>query len=165
MYNEAQFIDSLPDNIRGKVDLFGEMTVTISNIMTVLGISLEAQEVEEVEEKEQVNNTINSSTSSDPASESNLGFILTLIGASTITLGDLVSAGGVALDIKQSELNEKKEEYNQQEQNKLLNKIENQFSFLQNDMNNLFLLFDSLKNEVIYIQNNHDFFIPSPADK
>ncbi|QFK71549.1 hypothetical protein F7984_10050 [Pradoshia sp. D12] len=151
--SENQFIESLPVEFGDKVDLFGQMIVTIGNLLTVLGISFEASEVEEIEEEEQLENTADSSLPPDQANESNLGFILALIGASTITIGDLVSIGGTFLDIKQSELNEKNEQTYREEQNKQFKKIENQITLLQNDVNALFSLVNSLKNEVSHIQN------------
>ena len=151
--SENQFIESLPVEFGDKVDLFGQMIVTIGNLLTVLGISLEASEVEEIEEEEQIENTTGTSYNTDQANESNLGFILALLGASTITIGDLVSVGGTYLDIKQSELNEKNEQTYRDEQTKQLKNIEHQITLLQHDVNALFSMFHSLKNEVNHIQN------------
>ena len=150
---ENQFIESLPVEFGDKVDLFGQMIVTIGNLLTVLGISFEATEVEEIEEEEQVEDTTAISPPNDPVNDSNLGFILALIGASTITIGDLVSIGGTYIDIKQSELNEKNEQDYKEEQDKQLKQIEQQITVLQNDIQSLYSLFDSLKNEVIYIHH------------
>ena len=135
---ENQFIESLPIEFGDKVDLFGQMIVTIGNLLTVLGISLEATEVEEIEEEEQVENTTDNLLPADQIDESNLGFILALLGASTITLGDLVSIGGTYLDIKQSELNEKNEQDYKEEQNKQLKQIEAKVTQLQKDVNALY---------------------------
>ena len=150
---ENQFIESLPIEYGDKVDLFGQMIVTIGNLLTVLGIGIEAQEVAQIEEEEQLEHTTDNLLPAGSADESNLGFILALIGASTITIGDLVSLSGTYLDIKKSELNEKNEQDYREEQKKQLKQIENQITQLQKDVNALYTLFDSLKYEVMYIQN------------
>jgi hypothetical protein len=69
--SENQFIESLPVEFGDKVDLFGQMIVTIGNLLTVLGISFEASEVEEIEEEEQLENTADSSLPPDQVNESN----------------------------------------------------------------------------------------------
>ena len=148
---EKQFIESLPIEFGDKIDLFGQMIVSLGNILTVLGVSLEASEVEEIEEDVEV--MPNEPLSSDPINESNLGFILALIGASTITVGDLVSMGGTYIDIRQSELNEKIDEEYKEDTNKQLKQLENQIALMRNDVNKLYSQLHSLRNDVIYIQN------------
>ncbi|MFE4897908.1 hypothetical protein [Peribacillus butanolivorans] len=69
---------------------------------------------------------------------------------SIITIGDLVSSSGVAFEIEQSAILEKKEEQEAKEQSR---KIENQITSLQKDLNSLLQVSESLKREVIFLQN------------
>lgn len=138
---EDHILNSLPTNIGDKIDLFGSLIVNIGNILTVLGIAVEAQEVEEIEEVEGLENPdtsragtgsgtssrkgkgkgkgsgSGSDSDSDSGSESNVGFALALIGAIIITIGDLVSSSGVAIEIEQSAILEKKK--NKKQRNKV----------------------------------------------
>ncbi|MFF2587123.1 hypothetical protein ACFVSS_04390 [Peribacillus butanolivorans] len=166
---EDHILNSLPTNIGDKIDLFGSLIVNIGNILTVLGIAVEAQEVEEIEEVEELENpdTSGAGTSSrkgkgkgkgsgsdsGSGSESNVGFALALIGAIIITIGDLVSSSGVAIEIEQSAILEKKEEQEAKEQSRKMRKMENQITSLQKDVNSLLQVSESLKREVIFLQN------------
>ncbi|MGG0283888.1 hypothetical protein ABEY41_01930 [Peribacillus butanolivorans] len=162
---EDHILNSLPTNIGDKIDLFGSLIVNIGNILTVLGIAVEAQEVEEIEEVEELENPDTSgagtgsrkgkgkSSDSGSGSESNVGFALALIGAIIITIGDLVSSSGVAIEIEQSAILEKKEEQEAKEQSRKMRKMENQITSLQKDVNSLLQVSESLKREVIFLQN------------
>ncbi|MFD6440275.1 hypothetical protein ACFWDG_10800 [Peribacillus sp. NPDC060186] len=149
---EDDFLNSLPSNFGEKIDLFGELIVSIGNILTILGIAVEAQEVEEIEEEEALENPdtsgsgvgtgtssrkgkgkgkgkeTGSGSASGSETESNTGFVLALIGAISITIGDLVSASGTAVEIEQSALLEKKAEQEAQEQSRKMRKMENQIT-------------------------------------
>ncbi|MFD4928501.1 hypothetical protein ACFWMS_06175 [Peribacillus butanolivorans] len=168
---EDHILNSLPTNIGDKIDLFGSLIVNIGNILTVLGIAVEAQEVEEIEEVEELENPDTSGagtgsgtssrkgkgkgsgSDSGSGSESNVGFALALIGAIIITIGDLVSSSGVAIEIEQSAILEKKEEQEAKEQSRKMRKMENQITSLQKDVNSLLQVSESLKREVIFLQN------------
>ncbi|MBK5480998.1 hypothetical protein JFV29_03480 [Peribacillus sp. TH16] len=174
---EDHILNSLPTNIGDKIDLFGSLIVNIGNILTVLGIAVEAQEVEEIEEVEGLENPdssragtgsgtssrkgkgkgkgkgSDSDSDSGSGSESNVGFALALIGAIIITIGDLVSSSGVAIEIEQSAILEKKEEQEAKEQSRKMRKMENQITSLQKDVNSLLQVSESLKREVIFLQN------------
>lgn len=151
---DEEFLDSLPDFLGDKIDLFGQMIVGIGNILTVIGIATEAAEVAEVEEEvEEGQETTSNSSEEDPVTESNVGFVLALIGASLITIGDLVSSGGVALEIQQTALNEKKSKQHNEEQEIRFKNLENRLKYMQRDMNALILKTESLQNEVIFLRN------------
>ncbi|MDF9760466.1 putative membrane protein [Peribacillus simplex] len=152
---ENNILYSLPAHAGDKISFFGSMIVNIGNILTILGIALEAQEVAQIEEeaeKELTNNPKNTSTS-EAESESNAGFILALVGAIIVTIGDLVASGGVALEIEQSALVEKQAEKEAKEQSRKIRKMEKQINSLQQDMESLISITESLKREVIFLQN------------
>ena len=174
---EDHILNSLPTNFGDKIDLFGTLIVNIGNILTILGIAVEAQEVTEIEEEEALENPDTSGagtgtgsgtssrkgkgkgkgkeTGSDPGSESesNVGFVLALLGAILITIGDLVSTSGIALEIELSAISEKKAEQEAKEQSRKMRKMENQITSLQKDMKSLLTVSESLKREVIFLQN------------
>ncbi|MED3690753.1 hypothetical protein P4534_18450 [Peribacillus butanolivorans] len=186
---EDHILNSLPTNFGDKIDLFGTLIVNIGNILTILGIAVEAQEVAEIEEEEALGNPdtsgagtgtgtgtgTGSGTSSRKGkgkgkgketgsgsgpgpgpgseSESNVGFVLALLGAILITIGDLVSTSGIALEIELSAISEKKAEQEAKEQSRKMRKMENQITSLQKDMKSLLTVSESLKREVIFLQN------------
>ncbi|MFF2290809.1 hypothetical protein [Peribacillus butanolivorans] len=178
---EDDFLNSLPSHFGEKIDLFGELIVSIGNILTIIGFAVEAQEVEEIEEGEALENPDTSGTGSGSRtglrkgsssgsgskkgskkgsgskkgtdSELDMGFVLALIGAIFITIGDLVSASGTAVEIEQGAILEKKEEQEAKEQSRKMRKMENQITSLQKDVNSLLQVSESLKREVIFLQN------------
>ncbi|WP_144528707.1 hypothetical protein [Peribacillus simplex] len=153
--DENNILYSLPTNTADKIDFFGEMIVNIGNLITVIGIAVEAQEVEEVEEVEEgvgEGATKNPNTTNS-GSDSNAGFILSLIGAILVTIGDMVSTGSTALAIEQTALLEKKAEQEAKEQSRKIKKMEKQIDSLHQDMKSLFFITESLKREVIFLQN------------
>ena len=149
---DEKYLDSLPDNIADKIDFFGQMIVAIGNILSVIGIATEATEVADVEEDIDEDGG-NASSGDNSPSESNVGFVLALLGASLITIGDMVSSGGLALEIQLDALNEKKTKQHNEEQELRFKNLETRFYYLQRDMNILIQNTESLHNEVIYLRN------------
>lgn len=145
---DESYLESLPDNLADKIDFFGQMIVALGNILTVIGIATEATEVEEVEEDGE-----NNSSTENPVTDSNTGFVLALLGASLITIGDMVSSGGLALEIQLDALNEKKTKQHNQEQELRFKNLENRVYYLQRDMSTLIQKTESLHNEVVFLRN------------
>lgn len=149
---DESYLESLPDNLADKIDFFGQMIVAIGNILTVIGIATEATEVADVEEDIDEDGENTSSGDNSP-SESNVGFVLALLGASLITIGDMVSSGGLALEIQLDALNEKKTKQHNEEQELRFKNLENRVYYLQRDMSALVQQTESLHNEVVYLRN------------
>ncbi|MEC2053928.1 hypothetical protein I6J18_05995 [Peribacillus psychrosaccharolyticus] len=149
---DESYLDSLPDNLADKIDFFGQMIVALGNILTVIGIATEATEVAEVEEDVEEDGENNSSTE-NPVTDSNIGFVLALLGASLITIGDMVSSGGLALEIQLDALNEKKTKQHNEEQEIRFKNLENRVYYLQRDMSALIQKTESLHNEVVFLRN------------
>ncbi|MES1041244.1 hypothetical protein [Peribacillus simplex] len=153
-FDENDILLSLPTNTADKIDFFGAMIVNIGNIITVLGIAVEDQEVKAVEEGEEgVGGTNTAKNTSTSGSESDAGFILALIGSILVTVGDLVSTGATALAIEQTALLEKKAEQEAKEQSNKMKKMEKQINSLHQDMKSLIYITESLKREVVVLQN------------
>ena len=153
---DEEFLDSLPDDLGNQIDLFGQRIVMIGNILSVIGISLEAVEVEQVEEIEEIEQgepITGNLEAGIPMEPSNIGFILALIGASTITIGDLISSGGVALEIQQAALTEKKTAEHNREQELRFRKIEKQISELRSDISTLVSYSEDLRKDLVSLQN------------
>ena len=148
---DEKYLDSLPDNIADKIDFFGQMIVALGNILTVIGIATEATEVADVEEDIDEAGE-NASSGDNSPSESNVGFILALLGASLITIGDMVSSGGLALEIQLDALNEKKIKQQNEEQEIRFKTLETRVYYLQRDMSALIQKTESLYNEVIFLR-------------
>lgn len=148
---DENYLDSLPDNLADKIDLFGQMIVALGNILTVIGISTEATEVAVIEEDVEEDGE-NASSTGNTGTESNVGFVLALLGASLITIGDMVSSGGLALEIQLDALNEKKAKQHNEEQEIRFKNLETRFYYLQRDMNALIQKTESLHNEVVFLR-------------
>ncbi|MFY0782029.1 hypothetical protein AB1K18_17415 [Peribacillus simplex] len=157
---EEHLLTSIPPYIGDRIDLFGSMITNIGNFIAILGIIAETKEVEQIEVEENPTNSNNSASGSEAnsdtsasGSESNTGFILTLIGATLGAIGDLISSGGTAIAIEEAIMIDKKEEQEAEELTKKIKQMENQIALLQKDMNSVITVTESLKREVIFLQN------------
>lgn len=178
-WKQEEFFNNLPPQFGDKLDLFGTMIVSMGNIITVTGIMLGLQGVEEVEEEldedgeilnpgaqrrsaansnsrtnnnNNNNNNGNSGNTGDSESELDLAFAFALIGAILITIGDLVSAAGVAIEIEQATIEEERVKQQQIEQDKLIKDMQNEINTLKREMKSLLRTTSSLEKEVVFLQ-------------
>ena len=175
-WKQEEFFNNLPPQFGDKLDLFGTMIVSMGNIITVTGIMLGLQGVEEVEEELDEDGEIlnpgaqrrsasnsnsrtnnkktngNSGTTGDSESELDLAFAFALIGAVLITIGDLVSAAGVAIEIEQATIEEERVKQQQIEQDKLIKDMQNEINTLKREMKSLLRTTSSLEKEVVFLQ-------------
>jgi len=175
-WKQEEFFNNLPPQFGDKLDLFGTMIVSLGNIITVTGIMLGLEGVEEVEEELDEDGEIlnpgaqrrsasnsnsrtnnkktngNSGTTGDSESELDLAFAFALIGAVLITIGDLVSAAGVAIEIEQATIEEERVKQQQIEQDKLIKDMQNEINTLKREMKSLLRTTSSLEKEVVFLQ-------------
>lgn|GEM_PF-5424404 len=175
-WKQEEFFDNLPPQFGDKLDLFGSMIVSMGNFITVIGILLGVEGVEEVEEEigedgeilnpgaqrrsaANSNSTTNnkktngsSGTTGDSESELDLAFAFALMGAVLITIGDLVSAAGVAIEIEQAIIEEERVKQQQIEQDKLIKNMQNEINTLKREMKSLLRTTSALEKEVVFLQ-------------
>ncbi|MFJ8268157.1 hypothetical protein [Peribacillus asahii] len=170
-WKQEEFFDTLPPQFGDKLDLFGSMIVSLGNIITVAGIMLGLEEVEEIEEELGEDGEIlnqgtqrrsaangnsrtngNSGTTGDSESELDLAFAFALIGAILVTIGDLVSAAGVAIEIEHAIFEEERVKQQQIEQDKLIKDMQNEINTLKREMKSLLRTTSALEKEVVFLQ-------------
>ncbi|MEH6948572.1 hypothetical protein V7068_16165 [Bacillus sp. JJ634] len=175
-WKQEEFFDALPPQFGDKLDLFGAMIVSLGNIITVTGIMLGLEGVEEVEEElgedgeilnqgvqrrsaansnSRTNNTKtngNSGTTGNSESELDLAFAFALIGAILVTIGDLISAAGVAIEIEHAIFEEERVKQQQIEQDKLIKDMQNEINTLKREMKSLLRTTSALEKEVVFLQ-------------
>ncbi|USK60021.1 hypothetical protein [Peribacillus asahii] len=170
-WKQEEFFDNLPPQFGDKLDLFGAMIVSLGNIITVTGIMLGLEEVEEIEEEigedgeilnqgvqrkstANGNSKANSNSKANGNSDSELDLVIAfaLIGAILITIGDLISAAGVAIEIEHAIFEEERVKQQQIEQDKLIKDMQNEINTLKREMKSLLRTASALEKEVVFLQ-------------
>jgi hypothetical protein len=139
-------IDSLPPKYGERLDLIGSLIVDIGDVISTIGIATDKIEEKQIEEAETSNNT------GGEKSNPNLGFILEFIGSTIITIGDVLSTAGFAIDIEQNTIIDLQAEQEKMEQDRKIKEMQNQINILQKEMYSLLRVTDSLKKEVFFLQ-------------
>lgn len=136
-----------PSRLGDKIDLLGSLIESCGNIITVIGFSTEILEIEAIEEQQFDQN-------GEPLSklETDIGFVLALLGALIITFGDAISAAGVAIQIKDDTEAENKLEKENQDRDAKMEAMESQITQLQNEVRFLMGMTDSLQRELAFLQ-------------
>lgn len=155
-WKKEEFIESLPPQFGDRLDLYGALIVSLGNIITVMGLVLQFQGAEDIEEDIGEDGTAISQGGQGQLSsedeEFDMGIIFQLIGAILITIGDLVSAAGVAIEIEHAIYEEEKVKQQQIEQDKRLEKMENQIKALQREMKSVLRTSAELEKEVVFLR-------------
>ena len=136
-----------PSRLGDKIDLLGSLIESCGNIITVIGFSTEILEIEAIEEQQFDQN-------GEPLSklETDIGFVLALLGALIITFGDAISAAGVTIQIKDNNEAENKLEKENQDRDAKMEAMESQITQLQNEVRFLMGMTDSLQRELAFLQ-------------
>ena len=139
--------DQSPTRLGDKIDLLGSLVEFCGNIITVIGFSTEIVEIEAIEEQQFDEN-------GEPLSklETDIGFVMALLGAIIITFGDAISAAGIAIQIKDDTEAENKLEKENQDRDAKMEAMENQITQLQNEVRFLMGMTDSLQRELAFLQ-------------
>ncbi|USK70454.1 hypothetical protein [Peribacillus asahii] len=164
-WKQEEFFDTLPPQFGDKLDLFGSMIVSLGNIITVAGIMLGLEEVEEIEEElgedgeilnqgTQRRSAANGNSKANGNSDSELDLVIAfaLIGSILITIGDLISAAGVAIEIEHAIFEEERVKQQQIEQDKLIKDMQNEINTLKREMKSLLRTTSALEKEVVFLQ-------------
>ncbi len=146
MQRSSEDRDKLPPKFGDKIDLLGSLIESVGNVLTIAGLSAEVFEIEEIEQQVDENGEPLSKLDTD------VGFVLALIGATIITIGDAISATGVAIQIKDDIKTEAELEKENQERDVKLNELQSQVTYLQNEVQYLAGLTDSMQRELAFLK-------------
>jgi len=154
---------NFPPNYGAKLGLLGGIIVVVGDVISTLGIALDAEDGEETSGEEISTKEIGNlkqavSEKTNSKSLPDIGFVLSLLGSIIITFGDALATAGVAIGLEEITIEDQKEEQEKMEQERQIREMQNQIDSLQTEMKSMLSVIDAMRREIIFLQRKSNPF-------